>query len=228
MQAKQKDLNRLEADIAVIKEAIRANNGFIRHVLAAQALGRFMLAFGVGCIFVSLAWYIALERYGALNAVPLVTTVVLAGFSVAVLVVLGLWKTASITRAARNLDSRYSWHEVVGDLTGHPILFSQGLVVVTTVFVSVIAGRSGNVYLVPAAVAAGFATVFLLYAVAFLLTEYIPITIWLYLVAMITILLPGVSPMLIVAGGFGAGFVVYGLYCNAIGRSTNDRGVSES
>lgn len=228
MHTERNDLKRLEADITIIKDSVRANSGFIRYVIAAPALGRFMVSFGIACFVVPLMWYFMVVRYGSLGTIPPAITIVLSGVSVGTLVILGLWKVAAISRAARTLDPRYSWNGVVSDLSGHPVLYFQSLVTFLMVFVSVVAVRSASVYLVPAVVAGGIGTVFMLYAIAFLLQEYIPITIWLYLVAAVTILLPGVSPLLTFAVGFGVGFTLFGLYCNRYGRSTKAAEATDS
>lgn|GEM_PF-5118810 len=67
--------------------------------------------------------------------------------------------------------------------------------------------------------AGGIATAFMLYAVAFLLTEYTFMSLWLYLFVAVVVLFPDISPLLMTAVGFGGGFSVYGLWCmSRIGR----------
>lgn len=70
MNQEEDRVRKLEADIAVIKDAIRANNGFIRRVLAAPVLGGFFLAVGVGFVMLPLSWEYVLQRYAPLSAVP--------------------------------------------------------------------------------------------------------------------------------------------------------------
>lgn len=132
MNMERETIKRLEADIAVIKEAIRTNNGFVSRIIAAPVLGRFFLALGVVCIVLPLGWQVVLARY--------------------------------------------TWWGVVQELSRHPILNHQFLVVGLTVFLSIVAGISGNAYLVPAVFVAA------------------------------TVLVPGVSPQIMTAIGYGGGF----------------------
>lgn len=212
-------IKRLEADIAVIKDAIRSNNGFVRRIIAAPVLGRFFVALGIACIVVPLAWEFALVRYGSLRVMPYPVTGLLVAGSAAVAVILAVWKTRAISRAARGIDARYTWWEVVRELSEHPVLIQQFLVVALTVFLSVVAGTTGNAHLVPAVIAGGIGVVFMLYSVAFLLTEYTFMTIWLFGYVALTVLVPDVSPLILTAIGYGGGFCVYGIYCSGRGRT---------
>ncbi|MFW6363821.1 MAG: hypothetical protein ACOC0D_08265 [Spirochaeta sp.] len=218
MNRKQDDVRRLEADIAVIKDAIRANNGFIRRILAAPVLGWFFAAFGMACAVVMLVWEFALRQFDGTAGMPTWGMVLLGGATVAVFAVLAIWKIAALNRGARAVDHRYSWYDVLLDLMGHPVLLYQPLVMAGTVFAAVMAVRSGSGYLVPAAVAAGLAIVFMLYAVAFLLNEYSFIIVWLSLFAAAVLLLPTVPPLIMSAIGFGGGFLLFGVFCVAISR----------
>lgn len=211
MHQNQDEVRRLEADIAIIKDAIRGNNGFIRRMLAAPVLGWFFVAFGITCAGVLLGWEFAFRLYR--QAIP---GGVLAGLilgSAALLVVLSVWKIRVLSRGAQAIDSRYSWFIVFQDLMNHPVIIYQFLVMVVTVCTGVIAVRSGNSYLLPAAIAVGMAVVLMLYAVSFMLNEYALIILWLFLYALAVLLLPDAPSLVMAAVGFGGGFMLYGVYC---------------
>lgn len=75
-----------EKDIAIIEEAIRANNGFIRQFLAAPRLSSFFIAFGVAGIIVPLAWHFTLIFHGSLSSIPTAITVLLIAVTLVILV----------------------------------------------------------------------------------------------------------------------------------------------
>lgn len=227
MNPEQDDVRRLEADIAVIKDAIHANNGFIRRMLAAPVLGWFFIGFGVACAAVTLVWEYVLRQYGGAAAMPTAVMAALVAGTAAVFAGLAVWKTVAFSRGVRVVDSRYSWYDVVGDLTAHPVLHYQLLIMAGTAVAVVMAVRAGSGYLVPAALSAGMAMVLMLYAVAFLLNEYSFIIVWLSLFAAAVLILPAIPPLIMAACGFGGGFLLYGIYSLTIVRQpagNNTRG----
>lgn len=181
-------------------------------MLAAPVLGWFFVGFGAACAVVPLVWEYALRQYRGAEALPTQVTAALIAGTVVVFAVLAFWKIAAFNRGARAVDSRYSWLDVMRDLTSHPVVLYQQVIMAGTAVAVVMAIRTGNAYLVPAALAAGLAMVFMLYAVAFLLNEYSFIIVWLSLFAAAVLFLPGIPPLIMAAVGFGGGFLLYGIY----------------
>ena len=208
------DMHKLESDIAIIKDAIRANNGFIRQFLSGKALGGFFIAFGAAMVAVVLMWHFMLAMYETLTAG---LTIVLIAITVAVAIAIVVGKLTSIGRVARKIDPHYSWVSMVMRLTDHPIIAAQGLVVLATIVCAITAGMRGAPTLTVGIVAAGFAVVFLLYATAFLLGEYLLVGIGLLGVAVLAVLMPTIPPLPLLAGGVGGVFILCGLIMRLAG-----------
>ncbi len=207
----QQEINRLESDIAVIKEAIRANNGFIRQFLAGSTLSGFFIAFGAVTAALGLMWHVALTAHGSFSTMPVGFRITLIMITIAASAALTAAKTISIARAARRIDRNFSWFGMFQKLSDHPLPIAQGLVVLMSICCAVISGRQGESTIVVGIVTGGFAVVFLLYAVAFLLTEYLPISIGLFLVTILAVVIPTLAPLLLLAGGMGGVFILCGL-----------------
>ena len=216
-----KGLEGLTKDISVIKSAIRANSGFLRHILAAPAMGGVGIAIGLLAIILPLAWEIAGRRYGTIGAAPSGIIIVLIGVTALAVIAVGIWKNAALKRAARNVDSRYTLLTLFDELAEHPAVHAQGAVVLLATVLAVVAGRAGAGNLVLAAIAGGIGTTFMLYAVAFLLREYMLAALWLYAVTIAAVLLPAVSALVLTAVGVGPGFIIFGVLCNRAKREAD-------
>ena len=218
------DENRLEGltkDISVIKSAIRANSGFLRHILAAPVMGGVGIAIGLLAIVLPLAWEIAGRRYGTIGAAPPGVIIILISVTVLAVIAVGIWKNAALRRAARNVDSRYTLLTLFDELAEHPAVHAQGAVVLLATVLAVVAGRAGAGNLVLAAIAGGIGTTFMLYTVAFLLKEYMLAALWLYAVTVAAVLLPAVSALVLTAAGIGPGFIIFGVLCNRAKREAD-------
>ena len=204
-------VHRLESDIAIIKEAMRANNGFIKQFLSGRALSGFFIAFGAVVAFLGIMWHGALSAVGSFSALYLGIKIVLIAVTVVASVAVSVGKIIAIARTARKIDQQFHWLDMVMKLSDHPISIAQGLVVLMSIFGAIIAGRFGASTMVIGIIAGGFAVVFLLYAVAFLLSEYLLISIGLFLVTSVALLWPTASPLLLLAVGIGGVFIICGL-----------------
>lgn len=207
----QQKMNRLESDIAIIKEAIRANNGFIRQFLSGKNLSGFFIVFGAVTAALGIMWHLALSIHGSFGAMSVGLKIALIVITTAASAALAVLKTVSIARAARKIDRNYSWYGMFQKLSDHPLSIAQGLVVLMSICCAIFAGRQGESAIVVGIITGGFAVVFLLYAVAFLLTEYLPISIGLFLVTILAVAIPALAPLLLFAGGIGGVFIICGL-----------------
>ena len=207
----RQEMNRLESDIAIIKEAIRANNGFISQFLSGRTLSGFFIAFGAVTAALGIMWHLALTAHGSFGEMSVGLRIALIVITIAASAALVAAKIVSIDRAARKIDRNYSWFGMFQKLSDHPLSIAQGLVVLMSICCAVFAGRQGESTIVVGIITGGFAVVFLLYAVAFLLTEYLPISIGLFLVTILAVVIPTMTPLLLFAGGMGGVFIVCGL-----------------
>ena len=204
-------LQNLERDIALIKKAIRSNNSVIRSIIGAPNLSAFFFSFGLALLFIPLAWDFLINRYGGVRVIPTSLLVVLLVSTVGIFVVLSLWKIKAVERAARNVDPNYRWIDTVESLMEHPVFLHQLLVMLFTIFASVLAfQRSAYDFIVPI-IALGLATVFMLYAAVFLFTEYSALTFYLYLFSAFALIFPIFSPLVMASIGFRGGFMVFGI-----------------
>ena len=207
----RQEMNRLESDIAIIKEAIRANNGFIRQFLAGSTLSGFFIAFGAVTAALGLVWHLALAAHGSFSTMPVGLRIALIVITIVASAALAAAKTISIARAARMIDQNFSWFGMFQKLSDHPLSIAQGLIVLMSICCAIFAGIQGESTIVVGIVTGGLAVVFLLYAVAFLLTEYLPISIGLFLVTILAVVIPTLAPLLLFSGGMGGVFIVCGL-----------------
>lgn len=211
-------IRRLEADIALIKEAIHTNNRSIRQYLAAPKLGVFFLGLGAACFSMPLIWHIILLRYGSFRAIPNLLSLALILFTVLVVVGISLWKLRIVSRHARKVDPRDNWSTIIARLSGHPVFTAQGFILLFTIYLAITAVMHEAIFLIPAIIAGGMAVVFILYLVVFFLHEYLFITIWLSLFLAVVIQLPVVPPLISAAIGFGVGFIVFGIMLHGSNR----------
>lgn len=211
-------VNKLESDIAIIKDAIRANNGFIRQFLSGRALSGFFFAFGTVLAVLGIMWHSALSAAGSFQALSIGIRIVLITVTVVASAAVSAGKVIAIDRAARKIDQQYHWLDMVMKLSNHPISIAQGLVVIMSIFSAIMAGRFGASAMVIGSIAGGLAVVFLLYAVAFLLSEYLLISIGLFLVTAVALLIPTMSSLLLLAGGIGGVFIVCALVLRLYGK----------
>jgi hypothetical protein len=211
-------MNSLEQDLAIIKDAIRANNGFIRQFLAAPKISSFFIAFGIAGVVLPLVWHFTLAFHGSFASLPALTSILLIVATAGVLVGLTVWKIKAISRAIHTVDPKASWASMVEELAKLPIFIAQGLLMLLTIAIAVIAGIQQTAHLIPAIAAGGIATVYLLYLVVFLLTEYMPITVWLYLFLVATLIAPHIPPLIMTAIGFGVGFILFGIFSALVGK----------
>ncbi len=213
MEPENETVRGLARDIAVIKDAVRRNSGLLRHILAAGAMRGVAFAIAALCVILPLLWEATARFYGSLSAAPAPARAALWALTAAAVAAIGVWKAVAFTRSARRVDSRYTYASFVNELTDHPVFACQGAVLVTTAVVLVSALQAGSPAFAFAAVAGGIGTVFALYAIAFLLREYLVTSFWLYLVTVVATLAPGIPVAFLVVGGFGAGFLLMGLMC---------------
>jgi hypothetical protein len=213
METGQSDMKRLEEDIALIKKAIQANNGFIRKILAAPTLGSFYLVMGLTCTVLSLLWWYFVDAYGSFALVPTSIRIILLLVVIIVFILLSWWKYKSFSNIARTIDSRAFASSLVMQLIGHPVFYMQFVVLAGMVSFAIIALSKGADQVAVSVIAFGMALIYSHYLVAFLLYEYVPMIIWLVGLAVVAVFLPAISPLFLVAIGFGGGFIWYGLYC---------------
>ncbi len=203
----------LAEDIALIKEAVRANSGFLRRILAAGAMRSVAAVIGSVSIVLALLWEGVVRHYGGLTAAPPWVRVALIGVTALTLAAVGVQKAVTFTRAAKRVDRRYTFFRFADELMDHPVFLSQGLVLLMAVLLVVAGARAGDGAWVFAAIAGGIGTVFALYAAAFLLQTYLVVTLWLYAAAAVALFAPAVPVFVLVAGGFGMGFLVFAWAC---------------
>ena len=213
METGQSDMKRLEEDIALIKEAIQANNGFIRKILAAPNLGWFYLALGLTSTGLSLLWWYFVDAYGSFTVLPTSIKVILLLVVTIAFILLSWWKYKAFSGLAKAIDPRAFASNLVMQLIGHPVFFVQFMVLAGMVVFAIIAVSRGADHVAVSVIAFGMALIYSHYLVAFLLNEYLPIIIWLVVVALVVVFLQTVPSLIMVAVGFGGGFIWYGVYC---------------
>ena len=211
MNETQKTLNHLQRDIDLIKDAIKSNNTIIRSIIGGPRLGSFFFNFGLATLLLPLLWDFMINRFGSVRVIPKPLFFTMLIFTIASLIILAVCKIRSVEKAAKSIDSNYRWIDIVESIFEHPIFLHQPLLMLFTIFASIISIQRGAVDLVVPIIALGLATIYMLYATVFLFSEYSALTIYLYVFSALVILFPVFSPLVMASIGFGGGFIVFGI-----------------